>query len=245
MEEDIVFAGTRDTWERWRDLFESSRIHLHLAEVIVPIPSKDLEEKISSIDPATISSAVFTSKNSVKILMSLQRGRDLVEGLHGLGALIAATGSGTASILFSHGYRAFSPPLESVESLLKILRSVFRGGRIAVFCSDRLEIPGDLVDGVERIEVYGLMINMEGISALRDMLRRGVRRIIVASRTASTALCMHLSQIDSESLEVHAMTKRIAEPLLRCGGGVFRLVIHGSTTFKDFIASIINSLSSA
>lgn len=246
MGKDIVFAGTRETWERWRGFFESIGIELHLAEVITPVPAEDLEEKISSIDPAKISSALFTSKNAAKILISLEKGRNLLEELSRFGALITATGEGTASMLSKHGYRAFSPPVERVETLLKILDRAFRRGEIAVFSSDKLEIPGrDLIKHIKRIDVYKLEINIDGIAELEDMIRRGIRRIIVASQTASKALCMMKSLSHDDHLEIHAMTERIAEPLTRCGSSGFKVIIYGSDTFKGFMEAIIGKLLSS
>ncbi len=243
MGRDIVFAGTRETWERWRGFFESRGIELHLAEVIAPVPAEDLEEKISSIDPAKLSSALFTSKNSAKILVSLEKGKNLLEELSRLGALITATGEGTASILSNHGYRAFSPPVERVEILLKILDRAFRRGEIAVFSSDKLEIPsGDLKEHIKRIDVYKLEGNMDGIAVLESMLRRGLRTIIVASQTASKALCAAKGLSHNDHVEIHVMTKRIAEPLTQCRDKGFKIIIHNSDTFRDFMTSIANLL---
>ncbi len=237
---DIVFAGTRDTWERWVGFFESRDISLHLAEIIVPTPVNDLDQRISSLEPMDISSAIFTSKNSAKILISSHRGRDLLKGLRELGALIVATGEGTASILLSHGYRAFSPPIERVETLLRILVNAVRRGEIVIFSSDRLEISSnDYAKKIRRIEVYELRISREGIIALESMLKKGIRRIMVASQTASKILCEVGEKHQDKTLEIYAMTKRIAEPLLQCNNKSFKLNIYNSDTFRDFVAAVI------
>ncbi|HWQ18124.1 MAG TPA: uroporphyrinogen-III synthase [Sulfolobales archaeon] len=246
MGKDIVFAGTRDTWERWRPFFESKGISLHLAEVIAPTPIEDLDQRISSLDPMNISSAIFSSKSSAKILVSSHRGKDLLETFRELGVMIAAVGEGTASILLNHGYKVFSPPIERVETLLKILSETYRRGEIVVFSSDRLEIHEEIyAKRVRKIEVYGLRINREGVMVLENMLRKGVKRIMIASQTVSKILCGVESISRNNNIEVHIMTDRIAEPLIQCQYKGFRLIIHNSSTFREFVMAVVNHILSS
>ncbi|MEM3970945.1 MAG: uroporphyrinogen-III synthase [Fervidicoccaceae archaeon] len=246
MGKDLVFAGTRDTWERWRSFFESRGVSLHLAEVILPTPIEDLDQRISSLDPMNIFSVIFSSKNSAKILISSQRGRDLLEKLREIGVLIAATGEGTASILLNHGYKVFSPPIERVETLIKILSEIRRKGEIVVFSSEKLEIPKEIyAEKVQKIEVYKLMISREGVITLENMLRRGVKRIMIASQTVSKILCEIGSIPRNSSIEIHVMTDRIAEPLLQCQDKDFKLIIYNSSTFKEFVTAVIDQMLSS
>ena len=246
MGKDIVFAGTRDTWERWRSFFESKGISLHLAEVIVPTPIEDLDQRISSLDPMNISSAIFSSKSSAKIFMSSHRGRDLLEKLRELGVMIAATGEGTASILLNHGYKVFSPPIERVETLIKILSEIYRKGEIVIFSSDRLETPKEIyAERVKRIEVYELRISREGVMALENMLKKGIKRVMVASQTASKILCGVEGISRNNGIEIHIMTDRIAEHLLQSQDRGFRLIIHNSSTFREFVTAVINHMLSS
>ncbi|MEM4969656.1 MAG: uroporphyrinogen-III synthase [Sulfolobales archaeon] len=249
---EIAFIGTRDTWARWRSLFNDKGFSLHLVEGFDALPIEDLDDRISSIIGRRYSSAIFTSKNAVKILMSSDIGRGFVENLYREGSLLVSIGEGTAEILKSHGYRSFTPPIERISIAVSIIGSAIRpGGRIAVLSSDKLDLGfGGALEGIEidHIKIYRLVMREESIEMIRHLVERGVRSFIVASQTASELLAEAMARgyrdgLDT-AIEAHAMSSRIARPLIEKGlGDRVRVIVYESPTFRGFMLSIIERIS--
>ncbi len=248
---EIAFIGTRDTWARWRSLFEEKSFSLHLVDGVDALPIEDLDTRISEAVGKRYSSAIFTSKNSVKILMSSSIGKGFVESLYSEGSLLVSIGEGTAEMLRSHGYRSFTPPIERISIAISIIGSAIRPrGRIAVLSSDKLDLGfGGVLDSLEidHIKVYRLVMREEGVEIIRHLVERGVRSFIVASQTASELLVKAVTMGYRDSLdtaiEVHAMSSRVARPLIERGlGDRLRVIIYESPTFREFMLNIIEKI---
>jgi len=245
--EEVVFIGTVDTWARWRGSFESRGIPLHLVEGLEPRPAEDLEERASEALGRGYSSAIFTSKSAVRILISSRAGSELVEALHSTGSLLVSVGEGTAEALRAHGYRSFVPPVERVGEAVKILGSMMRpGARIAILSSDRLETPPEARAyglEVDHIRVYRLVKKPEAVKAVKELASRGARAFIVASQAASEVLQEALEGTPLIGSEVHAMTARIASPLRGLQARGLAVYIYEAPSFKSFIESVLERLS--
>ncbi len=189
---EVAFIGTRDTWARWRSLFEGKGFSLHLVEGVDILPIEDLDDRISEAVGRRYSSAIFTSKNAVKIIMSSDVGRGFMENLYREGSLLVSIGEGTAEMLRNHGYRSFTPSVERVNIAISIIGSATRpGSRIAVLSSDKLDLGfRGVLDSLEidHIKVYRLVMREEGVEVIRSLIERGVRSFIVASQAASELL---------------------------------------------------------
>jgi uroporphyrinogen-III synthase len=244
--DEIVFIGTRDTWERWRPWFLEKGYDLYLLEALRIEPREDLDDILGSVDVWRIASTIFTSKTSVKILAGSAKGSEAMEMMRTAGAIFIAVGEGTSEALLWRGYRSLKPHVENVEeAVITAERILRRGARAIVFSSNRLEIvtrPQGI--SLEQIPIYRLDQDPRAVKELRRLIERGMRRIVVASRTASEIIAR--AEIESlaegRKIEIHTMSPRIAEPLMRRRGTRVEVKIYSSRTAKEFIEQLLETL---
>lgn len=244
--DEIVFIGTRDTWERWRPWFLERGYDLYLLEALRIEPREDLEDILGSIDVWGIASAIFTSKTSVKILAESAKGSKTMEMLRTAGAIFIAVGEGTSDALSWKGYRSLKTPVENVEEAITTAeRMLRRGARAIVFSSNRLEIAARTsCIRLEQIPLYRLDQDPKAVEELRRLIEKGVRRIVVASRTASEIVAR--AEIENlaagKGVEIHAMSPRIAKPLERYRGTGVEVKIYSAGTAREFIEQLLEAL---
>lgn len=243
---EIVLIGTRDTWERWRPWFLERGYDLCLLEALRIEPRGDLENILGSIDVWGIASAIFTSKTSVKILAGSAKGMETMEMMRASGALFIAVGDGTMEALLLRGYRSLKPPIENVEEAINTAERILRrGARAIVFSSNRLEISAR-ARGIrlEQIPIYRLDQDPRAVEMLRSLIERGVRRIVVASRTASEIVARAgiEKMAMGKMIEIHAMSPRIAEPLEKYRGTGVKVKIYSAGSAREFVEQLLENL---
>ncbi|MDT7889332.1 MAG: uroporphyrinogen-III synthase [Desulfurococcales archaeon] len=244
----MAFIGTRDTWARWSPFLKEKGFAIYLVEGIDVEPIEGLEEKISMAIGRRYSSAIFTSKNAVKILMSRDVGKELVERLYGGGSLLVSIGEGTENALRSYGYRSLTPPIERVNEAIRIVDTILRsGGRIALLSSDRLDLDLNVYQHeIDHMRVYRIIRRSGDTEAVRELVKKGIRRFIIASQTASEILAEAIAREDLHGVvEAHVISSRAAQPLTELGvRGMLRVFIYESPSFREFILSITRNVSS-